>query len=100
VSVVLLVCGVERTYYGKRFKADFNRLQSQEARICDNGSVAGDAVVEIKGLPERVTPTSTITAAFIWNSIVAAAIGIERYANHGVSYCASETTLKLALRVM
>ena len=39
----------------------------------DNHSILGDAVVEIENLPQKVAPTSTITSAFILNSIVAAA---------------------------
>lgn len=42
--------------------------------VIDNGSVAGDAAVEISGLPQKVGPTSTITSAFILNSIIAEAV--------------------------
>lgn len=39
----------------------------------DNGSVVGDAALEIPGSTQKVGPTSTITSAFILNSIVVAA---------------------------
>jgi uncharacterized phosphosugar-binding protein len=42
--------------------------------VIDNHSVMGDGVVELNGLPTKVAPTSTITCAFIWNSIVAATV--------------------------
>lgn len=41
--------------------------------VIDNHSVLGDAVVAIDGLDQKVAATSTITSAFIFNSIVAAA---------------------------
>ena len=47
----------------------------------DNHSTAGDAIVDIEGLPQKVAPTSTIVSAFIWNSIVASAS--ERVAKAG-----------------
>lgn len=42
--------------------------------VIDNCSVAGDAVVQIAGLAQKVGPTSTITSAFILNSIIAEAV--------------------------
>jgi uncharacterized phosphosugar-binding protein len=41
--------------------------------VIDNCSDAGDATVEISHLAQKVGPTSTITCAFIWNSIVVGA---------------------------
>lgn len=40
--------------------------------VIDNHGVIGDACVEIDGLEQKVSPTSTIIAATIMNSIVAA----------------------------
>jgi uncharacterized phosphosugar-binding protein len=42
--------------------------------VIDNCSVAGDASVQISGLQQKVAPTSTITSAFILNSIIAEAV--------------------------
>jgi uncharacterized phosphosugar-binding protein len=42
--------------------------------VIDNCSVAGDAVVQIAGLVQKVGPTSTITSAFILNSIIVEAV--------------------------
>lgn len=42
--------------------------------VIDNCSVAGDAVVQTAGLTQKVGPTSTITSAFILNSIIAEAV--------------------------
>ncbi len=44
--------------------------------VIDNFSVAGDAAVEISGVAIKVGPTSTITSAFILNSIVGEAIAL------------------------
>jgi len=38
--------------------------------VIDNCGVAGDAVIQIPGLPQKVGPTSTISSAFILNSIL------------------------------
>jgi len=40
----------------------------------DNGAVVGDASVAIPGLLQKVGPTSTITSAFILNSILVGAV--------------------------
>lgn len=50
------------------------RLADVAHLVIDNCSVAGDASVEISGSPQKVGPTSTITSAFILNSIVAEAV--------------------------
>jgi uncharacterized phosphosugar-binding protein len=42
--------------------------------VVDNCSIAGDAVVGIEGFATRVGPTSTITSAFIINSILVVAV--------------------------
>jgi uncharacterized phosphosugar-binding protein len=44
--------------------------------VIDNGSVAGDAAVSIPGMSQKVGPTSTITSAFILNSIIAEAVSL------------------------
>lgn len=41
--------------------------------VINNGGVAGDAAVAIEGLPQRAGPVSTISSAFILNSILVAA---------------------------
>ncbi len=38
--------------------------------LIDNCGVMGDACIEIMGMPQRVAPSSTVTGAFIANSIV------------------------------
>ncbi|MEW6201737.1 MAG: SIS domain-containing protein [bacterium] len=42
--------------------------------VIDNCGVAGDAAVSVEGLDTAVSPTSTITGAFIVNSIIAAVV--------------------------
>jgi uncharacterized phosphosugar-binding protein len=42
--------------------------------VIDNHSVPADAAVEIENFSTKVAPTSTVTCAFIWNSIVARAV--------------------------
>ncbi|SCX76352.1 SIS domain-containing protein [Alkaliphilus peptidifermentans] len=44
--------------------------------VIDNHGEKGDACVEIKGLPQKVSPSSTVVGAAIANSIVAAAAEI------------------------
>jgi len=48
----------------------------------DNGGVVGDAAIEVKGVPARVAPTSTVVGAAIVNAIVAEAA--ERLAGRGI----------------
>lgn len=50
------------------------RLMDVADLAIDNHSTAGDAIVEVQGLQQKVAPTSTIVSAFIWNSVVAAAV--------------------------
>ena len=57
------------------------KLSDVAALVIDNASIEGDAVVSVDCLNTKVGPTSTITSAFIINSILVGAV--ERVASTG-----------------
>jgi len=47
------------------------RLEEVVEYTIDNCGIPGDALIEVEGFPWRVSPSSTVVCAFIWNSLVA-----------------------------
>ena len=52
--------------------------------VIDNHSIAGDAVISVPGVPAKAGPTSTISSAFILNSILVEAVELAASAGHVV----------------
>jgi uncharacterized phosphosugar-binding protein len=50
------------------------RLHELADVVLDNGGVIGDAAIEIRGLEQKVAPTSTVLGAAILNAVVAEAV--------------------------
>jgi uncharacterized phosphosugar-binding protein len=55
-------------------QAGMKRLFEAADLVLDDLAPVGDALVEIPGLPQRVSPASTVTGAAILNSVVARAV--------------------------
>jgi len=68
----LVVVGVCSRAYARvaPLSALGKRLDEVADYVIDNMGEPGDAVVELENSEWRVGPTSTITGAFIWNSLV------------------------------
>jgi uncharacterized phosphosugar-binding protein len=47
------------------------RLDQSVDLALDNGGRPGDALLELEGFPWRVAPSSTVSGALLWNSLVA-----------------------------
>jgi len=71
----MFVVSVSSLTYAKQAPlSDLGKRLDQVADLAlDNGGVPGDALVDIKGFPWRVAPSSTIINALLWNSLVAEA---------------------------
>jgi uncharacterized phosphosugar-binding protein len=71
------VIAITSTKHGGTFASRHSlgkKLSDVAHLVIDNCSEAGDAAVAISGSSQKVGPTSTITSAFILNSIVAEAV--------------------------
>ncbi len=68
-KVVAISCVRNGADYSSRHSSG-KKLSDVADLAIDNGGVAGDAVIEIPGVAQKVGPTSTITSAFILNSIL------------------------------
>lgn len=69
----LFVVGVSSFEYARQAPlSDLGlRLDQSVDLALDNGGVPGDALLDLEGFPWRVAPSSTVTCALLWNSLVA-----------------------------
>jgi uncharacterized phosphosugar-binding protein len=58
------------------------RLHELADVVLDNGGVVGDAAVDVRGLGQKVGPTSTVLGAAILNAVVAEAV--QRLVDRGI----------------
>ncbi|HJS20102.1 MAG TPA: SIS domain-containing protein [Anaerolineales bacterium] len=68
----LFVVGISSFDYARQAPlSDLGVRLDQSADLAlDNGGVPGDALLELKNLPWRVAPSSTVICALIWNCLV------------------------------